>query len=47
MKRARDINSVLNHCKSALDIKIFTQTGRMMCKVITKRLCNYRNSFYK
>ena len=47
MIRRRDRNKVLNHCKSALDMQIVTQTGRMMSKVITKHFCNYRTSFYK
>ena len=45
--KGREINTVLNHCKVALDMEICTYTDGMMCKVITKRLCNYRNSFNK
>ena len=44
MIRGRDINTALNHCKSVLDMPIFTLTDRMVSKVITKHLCN--NSFY-
>ena len=47
MIRGRDINTDLSHCKSAIDMQIFTQTRIMMSRVITKHLCNYRNSFYK
>ena len=46
-KGQRDINTVLNHCKSALDMQNVTQTDRMMTRVIIKHLCNYRNSFNK
>ena len=45
--KGREINTVLNHCKVALDMEICTYIDGMMCKVITKHLCNYRNSFYK
>ena len=44
-KRQRDINTVLNHYKRALDIQAFTETDRMMYKMINKHLCNYRSSF--
>ena len=44
MIRDRDINTVLNHCKNALDMQIFTLTDRMMSCVITKHLCDYRNT---
>ena len=47
MIRGRDINTVVNHCKSTLDMQLFTQTGRRISKVITKHLCHYRNSSYK
>ena len=46
-KGQRDINTVLHHCKSALDMQNVTQTDRMMSRVIIKHLCNYRNSFKK
>ena len=32
MIRTRDINTVLNHCKSALDMQMFTYTDRVMSK---------------
>ena len=41
MMRCRDINAVLNHCKSALDTETFTKTDKMVSKVITERICNY------
>ena len=33
MIRGRDINTVLNQCKRALDMQIFTLTDRRMSKV--------------
>ena len=42
-----DINTVLNHCKSVLYMQNFTETDKMLSKVITKHVCNYRNSFCK
>ena len=45
MIMGRDINTALNLCKSGLDMQTFIQTDRTMSKVITKHLCNYRNSF--
>ena len=37
MIRGRDINTVLNLCKSAVDMQIFTSTDRMVSKLITKQ----------
>ena len=44
MIMCRGINTDLNLCKST-HMPSFTQTDRMMSKVITKYLWNYRNSF--
>ena len=42
-----DVNTVtvLNLCKNALNMQDFISTDRMVSKVITKHLCNYRKSF--
>ena len=47
MISGRDIDTVLNHSRGALDIQYFTLTDRLVSKVITKQLCNYTNSFYR